>query len=439
MADSDIVVSNLAATATLRGVKLSWDVVDPHANGLLNLSLDQVEVWASTTNNRNTASLVVEGLIDATYAGAVEEQTYYFWIRPRSRYQDSSGVRYYGEWHPLSATAGVSAVAIGMSGLMFGLTNARLVATVNANALTFAVKTIAGNDPSASDPVYVAFRNADLATGGYTIRAITAALSLTIPSGTSFFFTSVLFRLWWTIFDDGGTLRLAVGYFSLATTYPLPESGIRSALAMSSIAGGTAAVATLYAEQAISSKAFRIIGYTEWTSGMTSGAWSSAPQIVQMFGLGVKKPGDLVGYFSNTFNGYAAPSVQNIPLDNTAPLNSEGASVLALTVTPSSGANTYKVTSILNVSRATAGPMIHTLFRDDISTPQRVSTLSLNADELGTSMMSSVNLFNTASALVFTQRYGGTGGVNVAYNGLAGGQLFNGYIFNELVLEEYMG
>jgi hypothetical protein len=54
-----------------------------------------------------------------------------------------------------------------------GMVNGTLVATVASNALTIAIKTLAGNDPSVGDPVFVAFRNASAAMGDYAVRAIT--------------------------------------------------------------------------------------------------------------------------------------------------------------------------------------------------------------------------------------------------------------------------
>lgn len=46
-----------------------------------------------------------------------------------------------------------------------GMVNGTLVTAVAGNALTIAIKTLAGNDPSAGDPVFVAFRNANAAAG----------------------------------------------------------------------------------------------------------------------------------------------------------------------------------------------------------------------------------------------------------------------------------
>lgn len=63
---------------------------------------------------------------------------------------------------------------IARQGLMY---NGKISVTVASNNLTLAVKTLAGNDPSASEPVYVYI--------GGAWRTITSALSVTAAAGTS--------------------------------------------------------------------------------------------------------------------------------------------------------------------------------------------------------------------------------------------------------------
>lgn len=65
-------------------------------------------------------------------------------------------------------------IATGPQGMMF---NGQIVTSVASNNLTVAIKTLAGTDPSASDPVI--FRV------GNTMRMLTAALSITKNAGTN--------------------------------------------------------------------------------------------------------------------------------------------------------------------------------------------------------------------------------------------------------------
>lgn len=71
----------------------------------------------------------------------------------------------------------------GVYGELFGhdgfMLNGKISVTVASNNITVAIKTLAGSDPSASDPVYVRIGN--------TVRSITAALSVTKNAGTNWF------------------------------------------------------------------------------------------------------------------------------------------------------------------------------------------------------------------------------------------------------------
>lgn len=59
------------------------------------------------------------------------------------------------------------------------LLNGQILPSVSSNNLTLAIKTLAGTDPSATDPVFVRIKN--------NIRVITSALSVTRNAGTNWF------------------------------------------------------------------------------------------------------------------------------------------------------------------------------------------------------------------------------------------------------------
>src|SRR5215470_8902136 len=103
-----------------------------------------------------------------------------------------------------------AAVAFGV-----GMLNGTLVASVAGNALTIAVKTLAGNNPSSSDPVFFLFRDA---SAGYAVIEQTAALSITVPSGATLgTVNGQANRIWVGVFNSGGTAVLGV-YNSLNGT-----------------------------------------------------------------------------------------------------------------------------------------------------------------------------------------------------------------------------
>jgi hypothetical protein len=88
------------------------------------------------------------------------------------------------------------------------LINGKIVRTVSSGNMTVAIKTLAGNDPSATDPVYVRIGN--------TIRSITSALSITAAAGAN----------WW----NAGSAELAtkeIDYFTfLAWDSTLSKVGL---------------------------------------------------------------------------------------------------------------------------------------------------------------------------------------------------------------------
>lgn len=83
-----------------------------------------------------------------------------------------------------AVTAAKIVLAAKMATLAAGLQQASLIngkfqTSVSSNNLTLAIKTLAGGDPSSSDPVYVRIGN--------TFRALTSALSVTRNAGTNWF------------------------------------------------------------------------------------------------------------------------------------------------------------------------------------------------------------------------------------------------------------
>lgn len=105
MPDSDITCSGLIATSGVGQVVLAWTVSDPNQAGLPYLTLGTVEVWAAAANDRASAAKIGEALSSLTHAGVPPGETRFYWVRARN----ASGL--YGDWFPLSATAGVAATA----------------------------------------------------------------------------------------------------------------------------------------------------------------------------------------------------------------------------------------------------------------------------------------------------------------------------------------
>lgn len=147
--------------------------------------------------------------------------------------------------------------------------------TVAANALTLALKGANGADPSATNPVYFPFRSATAGNGAPVWRTLSAALSLTISSGSTAGHNSGLKQyLYWYVVDNGGVLKLAFsskffGMHGIATT--VAEGG----------AGAADSGTVMYSDAAYSNVPFLCIAYTEDTQ-TTAGTWAAAPSAVHL-------------------------------------------------------------------------------------------------------------------------------------------------------------
>lgn len=178
--------------------------------------------------------------------------------------------------------------------------NLGLAASVGSNILTIAIKTNSGADPTPGDPVLIPFRDVTIANGGPVWVAITAALSMTTNAvgatlGTQ---NSVPFRLWIVCFNNGGTPVLALWHSGAgaATTAinPLAETNLQSATGISA-AATSAGVFYCPNGTTLTSVAFRTLGFAAYDSGLaTAGTYASVPTKLQLFGPGVRKPGDIV-------------------------------------------------------------------------------------------------------------------------------------------------
>lgn len=164
----------------------------------------------------------------------------------------------------------VTAVKLTASALGYGLVNGTLAASVGSSALTIAVKTLAGTDPSASDPVYFVFRNATAATGNFVVRTVTAALSIVVPSGSSLgTVNGIPFRIWVTAIDDGGTVRLGVlNARASGGLVALPEYSLSQEVRPLASPGNTSGAGIVYSTHSTATVTTPIAspGQVNWTS-----------------------------------------------------------------------------------------------------------------------------------------------------------------------------
>lgn len=153
----------------------------------------------------------------------------------------------------------------------YEISNLTLTATVAANALTIAVKTKAGTDATGSDIVKVGFRNSTITTGTYAQRTITAALSMSVPSGTTIGTVSGnTENLFVYLIDNAGTPELAISANSFV------EEG--STVNTTAVSGG-ASRSVVYSTTARTGVAIRLVGKII-ISEATAGTWASSPTLI---------------------------------------------------------------------------------------------------------------------------------------------------------------
>jgi hypothetical protein len=168
---------------------------------------------------------------------------------------------------------------LGDSTLGFALINGTLTATVGSSALTVAIKTKAGTDPSSTDPVLVVFRSSTLTSGVYNVRSVTAATSVVVSSGSTLGTTSaVQSQINVIAIDNAGTVELAVVNNSGALL--LDETTLISTTAEGG-AGAADSADVYYSTSARASVPYRNIGYVISTQA-TAGTWASSPTQIQL-------------------------------------------------------------------------------------------------------------------------------------------------------------
>mgnify|MGYP001575069493 CR=1 FL=1 len=321
--------------------------------------------------------------------------------------------------------------------------NTTLTATVAANALTVALKTKAGTDPSATDPVRVAFRNATVATGTYTVVSIEAALSVVLPSGgTLGFAASQVSRIYILAMNNAGTVVLGL-YHPLTgtglTTAAYNLVGINESIVYSStaIGAGSDSGQVIYTTAGMTNIAVRVLGYIDIATGATPGEWSAAPSVVQIMGPGVPCTGDIVQRVSN-WSGSVATGTTAIPFDTSTPQDNEGDQYMSQAVT------LQMISSLLKVYGH--GSWAHSVNSTITVTVSNLASGATNVDSSSRGQGAGNNLDTTIpfgfiyqpqslSAVTYRIRAGTAAGATTTFNGV-GGAIRDNVLFSHMMCEE---
>ena len=183
----------------------------------------------------------------------------------------------------------------------------------------------------------------------------------------------------------------------------------------------------------------RVLGYVEFSAGQAAaGVWVTAPSKVQLYGVGVNKPGDSRPWVGNA-SGAVATGTTAIPADDTIPQITEGNEFMTQAITPS------KTTSLLEIehmgyyaSTVTNEQLSVALFQDATANALAAGMCARDAASGGASNVTLKYLLHagTVAATTFRIRVGSASGATTTFNGVAGGRIFGGVMNSILRVRE---
>lgn len=336
-------------------------------------------------------------------------------------------------------------------GLDSHLINGLVTATPNASALTVALKTMTGADPSPASPVGILFRSVTAADGSYTTLWVTAALSLVISPGSTLGARSgIPFNVWVGIFNDAGTPRFGVmnavtsvagsgAGSNVSQIFRFPARAFYNSTAEGGI-GAADSAQTFYTDAAVASKAFTPIASLAFSAGLVvAGTWDAAPGTIMPFASDRQLPGVQI-QTQRTDTGALATGTTVIPADNTIPQITEGDLYLTQAITSTSG-NVLRVRARLFLanSAAAGNAIVAAMFLDAnvnaIAVTERVMQSAGGVECLELEML----IVATAASHTITVRAGGSSAGTTSFNGSAGTQRYNGTANSFIEIEELKG
>lgn len=328
--------------------------------------------------------------------------------------------------------------------------NLSLQFSVAGGALTIAMKTTAGANPSTASPVRIVFRSQSATLASHTSRSITAVNQLTVTSGSTLGVLvkgggpgSLPCRVWIVAFDDGGVISLGViNCLNMAPTAGPSIFQLASLAVASSTAEGGAGAAdsahVFYTSAAITSKPYAILGYAVWDAGLTApGTWS-APTQAELFGPQMPLPGTLIQHriFSSA---EFATGTTTIPSDDTVPQNTEGDQYMTLALSPNSPANVGVIDALINLSSSIATTVTSALFINTAaSAVHAVASSSDAAGRLFKQRIHHSDILQDTSPITAKVRSGGAGAGTTTANGVAGARLYGSVYQSVLEFREFM-
>lgn len=333
----------------------------------------------------------------------------------------------------------------------FSFVNGTLVPSQNGTVLTVAIKTKAGADPSAADPVYVLFRNAAAGTGDYTVITLTAATSIaTTVGGTFGVANNVAFKLWVAGFNDGGVFRLALinclttvagaGVGRDATAiYPLGQFPLASATQIG--AGSTSAGVFYSAGAAVVSKAYSVLGYLAYEAGLAAAGTFGVNQTrTHLQNRNDPLPGTVI-QIQRSDTGAVGTGTTVTPFDDTIPQSGEGDQYMAApAITPSSASNVLRPRFESFLTFSVGGNFVTSAIYQDATANALAAIVSYaSSGTVGVPHCLEKSILAGGSvATTFKMRGGGAVAGTTTFNGQAAGRIFGGVMNSFIEAQELL-
>lgn len=215
-----------------------------------------------------------------------------------------------------------------------------ITASVGSNALTITL-----------NPTSLAFRSATIGSGTVNVRAVNAAISVVVSSGSTLGTVSaVQSRLAVLAIDNAGTVELAV--VNLAGGNDLTETGVITTTAEGG-AGAADSANVIYSTTARTSVAYRVVGYIESTQA-TAGTWATAPSTIQGAGGQALTAMSSLGY-GQTWQNFTGSRTKGTTYYNTKGRPIQVAIVLSGGTTGANGKITVAGVDVANSGQAYTG------------------------------------------------------------------------------------
>ena len=316
------------------------------------------------------------------------------------------------------------------------LENAGLSVAMAANAVTIALKSADGNDPSASNAVKISFRNATLTNGQSSRVSVTGALSVAISSGsTGGTVSAQASRIWVAAMLVSGAVELAwFNSLSGLTIKEINEGGVISTTAEGG-AGGADSTQTWYSTTARANVPFTILGYFDSTQ-TTAGTWAAAAAAIIVNPK--SRPGMVVQEQYNQ-TGAVATGTTVMPIDDTIPQNTEGDQYMSQAITPIFAGNLLQIDHVGMYTNTAGNNFGVALFQDSVADAIAVVSASLSV----TGYVQCVKLTHRMVATLivattFKVRAGPAAAHTTTFNGTAAARLFGGTMASSMLVKEIM-